>query len=86
MNATLEILDKRQTGEYICTLTVRVTTGNTTYPYELSGVPISSDQMEKYLRENQDSIIQAAINANQAAYSERVAALELVTDMLMDEV
>ena len=67
-------------------MTIRVTHNYTTFVYEVPGVPYAYDEREKYIETNRAAIVEAAINANQAAYSERIAALELVTDMLMDEV
>ena len=86
MNNQLEILDIRQTSATTCTVTIRVTHNYTTFVYEVPGVPYAYDEREKYIETNRAAIVEAAINANQAAYSERIAALELVTDMLMDEV
>jgi len=86
MNNQLEILDACQTSDTTCTVTIRVTHNYTRFIYEVVDVPYAYDEREKYIETNRDVIVEAAINAKQAAYSERIEALELVTDMLMDEI
>ena len=84
MNTLLEVLDKRQTGEYTCCLMVRVTCNYQTYPLTLQDVPLADDVMDEWLSQNRQSIIDQAIAANQAAVDERLEAAELMIDLLLD--
>lgn len=84
MKDLLEVLDKRQTGEHTCTLTVRVTCNYQTYPLTLQNVPSATDAMDEWLSQNRQNIIDQAIAANQAAVDERVEAAELMINLLLD--
>lgn len=84
MNNLIEVLDKRQTGEHTCSLTVRVTYNYQTYPLTLQDVPLADDVMDEWLSQNRQSIINQAVAANQAAVDERLEAAELMIDLLLD--
>jgi len=84
MNNLIEVLDKRQTGEHTCSLTVRVTYNYQTYPLTLQDVPLANDAMDEWLSRHRQSIIDQAIAANQAAVDERLEAAELMIDLLLD--
>jgi hypothetical protein len=84
MNNLIEVLDKRQTGEHTCSLTVRVTYNYQTYPLTLQDVPLADDVMDEWLSQNRQNIIDQAIAANQAAVDERLEAAELMIDLLLD--